>query len=221
MSREDKPQALLLVSSQCPHCHALEALLRERMGEATLSKLEVVNVEQSPELARQYEVRSVPWLRLGDFVFNEALTPGELDRWIGLATLATKGAGQTQYIAYLLEHGGLMKAIAWLEQGHATLQALVPLLADPDAKMNVRVGAGAIVEHFENSDALRAVMPDLITLLADNNPAIRTDACHYLSLTHSQQAIEPLEKMLADEDGEVSQVARESLEVLQVSMSSD
>lgn len=215
MNQTDKPNALILVSSHCPHCHTLEALLRERETNGLLGKLDVINIERSPEQAQQYGVRSVPWLRLGTFIFDEVLTPGELDGWI---EQVKEGSGQPRYIAYLLGHGKLVKAVEWIEKGHAALKAVVPILANPKAKINVRVGVGAILEHFEDSQAIRDLVPDLIALLQDSNPAIRTDACHYLSLTHSSAAVEPLKTMLDDEDHQVRQVAKESIEALTTSL---
>lgn len=211
MKQITRPSALILVSTHCPHCHALETLLHERMEIGLIGELNIINVEQSPEVAQQYGVRSVPWLQLGNFVFDETLSPAELDRWIAHAT---EGNGQAQYIESLLERGKLVKVIEWIEQGNATLKVVIPILADPDTKMNVRVGVGAILEHFEDTQEIREIVLDLTALLSDRHPAIRTDACHYLSLTHSGAAIEPLKKMLDDEDGEVRQVAKESIEAL-------
>jgi len=211
MKQTEQPDALLLVSSHCPFCHVLETLLRERMASGSLGALDIINIEQRPEVAQQHGVRSVPWLQLGDFVFDEAMTPAELDAWIAAAKA---GGGQARYIGDLLEKGKLARAIAWIENGRATLKAVMPLLADPEAKINVRVGVGAILEHFEATPAIRAVVPDLIGLLQDKNPSNRTDACHYLALTHAGEAIEPLKKMLDDEDPQVREVARESIDAL-------
>lgn len=211
MKKVDKPHALILISTHCPHCHALETLLQERMTSGLLGKLEVINIEQTPEVAQQYGVRSVPWLQLDEFIFDETLTPTELDRWIGHAK---EGSGQSAYIAYLLDHGKMVKAIEWIEKGHATLQAVIQAFADPDAKMNVRIGIGAILEHFEDTDSMRKVIPDLVALLGDDNSVIRIDVCHYLSLTHSKDVIEPLKQMLLDEDLQVQEVARESIATL-------
>lgn len=206
-------EALLLKSTHCPYCHALEMLLDERLKKAVLGKLDVINIEHSPEIAQQYGVRSVPWLQLGDFIFEDAMTPAELDRWIGLAT---SNQGQADYIVYLLEHGKLTRAIDWIEQGNASLNTVIPLLEDMDAKMNVRVGIGAIMEHFEGSLMIRDIIPELIGLMQNDNPVIRTDACHYLSLTQSMDVIESLKKMLDDEDEQVRQVAQESIDALMV-----
>lgn len=176
-----------------------------------LGELEVINVEKSPETAQQHGVRSVPWLRLDDFVFDEPPEPSKLDQWI---REVKEGGGQPGYIAYLLERGKLNMAIEWIENGNASLKAVVSLLSDPDAKINVRVGIGAILEHFENTERIRTIVPDLVALLNDNNLTVRIDSCHYLSLTHSRDAIEPLKKMLGDKEEQVRQVAQESIESL-------
>lgn len=211
MNQSEKPKALLLISSLCPHCHALETLLHERMEKGILGEFKITNIEQSPEVAKQYSVRSVPWLCLGSFIFNEALTPAELDRWIALVQTSS---GQSHYIEYLLERGQLIKAIEWIENNNASLQVVIPLLANPDTKMNVRVGVGAILEHFEDTQAIRDIVPELIFLLKDSNPSVRTDACHYLSLTHSMDVMESLKAMLDDADQQVREVAQESIEDL-------
>ena len=212
MKPANKPTALILVSTHCPHCHALEKLLHQRMENGSLGELEVVNFEHSPEVAQQYGVRSVPWLRLGNFVFDEALTPADLDRWIGGTARAS---GAASYIAYLLEKGKLNKAIEWIEAGNASLSAILPVLQDPDVKINVRVGVSAILEHFEDTNTIRAAIPALTAMLGDSNPTVRIDVCHYLSLTHSIDVVESLKTMLEDEDEQVRQVARESIEALQ------
>lgn len=213
MKPANKPTALILVSTHCPHCHALEKLLHERMENGSLGELDVVNIEHSPEVAQQYGVRSVPWLRLGNFVFDEALTPADLDHWI---EDTSKASGPARYIAYLLEKGKLNKAIEWIEAGNTTLAAILPVLQDPDVKINVRVGIGAILEHFEATNAIRAAIPALTAMLKDSNPTVRIDVCHYLSLTHSSEVIGSLKTMLDDEDEQVRQVANESIEALQM-----
>ena len=211
MNNTRKPTVLLLVSTHCPHCHAQEKLLHERMDKGLLAKLDVINIERFPEVAEQYGVRSVPWIQLGDFVFDGALTAAGLDQWIDHAK---SGNGQSQYIAYLLEHGKLVKASEWIEKGNATLKDLIPLLAAPDTRINVRVGVGALMEHFEDTQKIRDIIPELINLMQSDHLTIRTDACHYLSLTHSMDVIESLKKMLDDEDEQVREVARESIEAL-------
>lgn len=213
MNNSNKPRALLLVSSHCPHCHALEALLKERKSNGVLDQLDIVNIEKSPQEAQQHGVRSVPWLLLDDFVFDSAMTPAELDGWI---EHAREGTGRADYIVHLLEHGELNNAIKWIEQGKAELKVLIPVLKNPDEKMNVRVGLGAIMEHYEGTQAIRDIIPELIGLMQSDHAMIRVDACHYLSLTHSMDIIESLMKMLDDENEQVREVARESIDDLRL-----
>ncbi len=207
----NKPVVTLLTSTHCPHCRALKNLLNERNEAGQFEQLNIINIEQSPEIAEKYQVRSVPWLQLGEFVFDGALTPGELDYWINEFSSDT---GISHYFAYLLENGKLAKVIDWLEQGRARLEDILPLLADPNAKINVRLGIGAVMEHFEDTDEIREIIPGLIGLIQHEHPPIRIDVCHYLSLTYADTVIEPLTAMLDDEDAQVRQTAKESLEDL-------
>lgn len=212
MKQTNQPNALLLVSTHCSHCHALEKLLRERLNSGELAALNIINIEQSPQVAQQYDVRSVPWLKLGSFIFDEVLTPTVLDNWI---ECIKEGGGQVEYISYLLEHGNLANAIEWIEKEHFSLNVIIPLLASSETKLNVRIGIGAIIEHFEGTALIKTITADLIGLLQNANSTIKIDACHYLSLTRSNDAIEPLKAMLGDEDPQVREVAQESIEALQ------
>jgi len=212
MNTNEKVVALLLVSTRCPHCHKLQSLLQERMEKGLLTELEIINVENTPDVAQHYGVRSVPWLRLGSFVFDEVITPAELDRWI---EQVKAGTGESHYINYLLEHGKLARAIEWIEHENVALNTVIPLLTDETTKINVRIGIGAILEHFAGTPAIKAIIPDLSVLLQNSNHTVRTDACYYLSLTHSPDVIESLQKLLEHEENvQVRQVAMESIEEL-------
>ena len=57
------PDALLLISTHCPHCPAVLAALAELVKQGAIGRLEVVNLEQHPEVGQALGVRSVPWLR--------------------------------------------------------------------------------------------------------------------------------------------------------------
>jgi len=76
------PDILLLTSNHCIHCKALKTILTELMNEGVFSSFEVVNIEDHPEVTKKYNVRSVPWLRLGKYDFNEGLSRAELTDWL-------------------------------------------------------------------------------------------------------------------------------------------
>jgi len=206
-----KPSALLLTSSQCPHCHSLEQLLTQRQSSGQLGELDVVNIEKSPEIAQQLGIRSVPWLRLGVLEFDSAPTSDELDDWLNLSGQAALSA----YLGYLLQNGKLQNVLEWIEQDKAGLSDLLPLLVDPEVKLNVRIGIGAVMESFEGHDQLKALYNNLVQFCQHKDPVVRIDACHYLALSHLPQALGVINKMLNDEHEHVREVAAESIELLE------
>ena len=211
MKQTELPVALLLISTQCPHCHVLQDLLLRRFQGEEAAHLQTINIDDQPETARALGVRSVPWLRLGLFEFDGVMTPDELDRWI---TLAVKVDSNPGYLEYLLVNGKLVQAIAWLKEYKVGLDSLLTLLVKADVKMNVRVGIGAIMEDFESTNELVDIIPALIQLTQHDDPTVRADACHYLMLSHSEQAIAAIESLLKDTDEQVRMIARESLDDL-------
>jgi len=204
-----KPDALLLIATHCAHCHSLALLLKKAESEGSLGALKIINVETSPEQAREFNVRSVPWLRLGQLEFSGSMTAAELDRSINQATARLK---HQDVLENLLLNGKLLDVINAIDAKEFTLSDLMPLLEKTDAKINVRIGIGAVLEHFEGTDSIRAIIPLLTTLTQHMSAIIRADACHYLTLTHDKQVEPTIKALLSDEDPEVREIARESLE---------
>jgi HEAT repeat protein len=85
-------------------------------------------------------------------------------------------------------------------------------MADPEAKINVRLGVGVIIEDMAESEEFKVVVPRLIKYMSSEDARIRSDACHYLSLTRDRSCIPAIEKLLSDESEEVREIAQESLD---------
>jgi len=153
----------------------------------------------------------VPWLQLGEFVLTGAQTPQQLRQW---AERAAAPGGMTGYLEHLLANGELGEAESLLERQPQHLNALLPLLTQPESKIQVRLGLGALLEGFEDSDDLRALLPQLIGLSGHEDHRIRSDACHYLGLSHSEEALPALEARLEDENEEVREIAADSIALI-------
>ncbi len=205
------PDATLLIATHCPHCAAVLAALSELVKQGAIGQLTVVNLERHPERARAYGVRSVPWLRLGEFEFTGALSAGELKAW---AERASSEAGWADYFHHLLKQGQAERAIEQLRAQPARLAAVLPIIANPEASLNVRIGAGMVLEEFAGQPALQALIGQLGELSRHADARVRADACHYLSLTGSPAARAYLEPRLDDPDAEVREIAQESLAAL-------
>ncbi len=203
------PDALLLISTHCPHCPAMLTALADLVKQGTIGRLEAVNLEQHPEVGQALGVRSVPWLRLGRIELAGMHGKAELAEW---AAKADSEAGLADWFHMLLKEGQLPKAQALIVADPALLAAVLPIVGNVEASLNVRLGAGVLLENFAGSDSLRALLPRLGELSRHADARVRADACHYLGLTRDTAAHVWLEARLTDEDADVREIATESLQ---------
>lgn len=205
------PDALLLISRSCPHCPTVLAALSDLVKQGIVGRLEVVNVEAHPEFAQTLGVRSVPWLKLGVIELAGLRSKAELTDW---AAKAGTEAGVADYFHMLLKEGQMEQVLALLHTDPGQLAAVLPIIGNVDASLNVRLGAGVLLEEFAQSAALQALVPRLGELSTHADARVRADASHYLGLTGAALARAPLEARLIDDDADVREIAAESLATL-------
>lgn len=205
------PDALLLLSTHCPHCPVVLAALADLVKAGALGRLEVVNLEQRPELGQQLGVRSVPWVRIGRIELSGLHNKAELAEWVAKAD---SEAGLADWFHLMLKEGQLARAQAAIEADPTLLAAVLPIVGNVEASLNVRLGAGVLLENAAGSDALRALLPRLGELSRHADARVRADACHILGLTRDAAARPWLEARLNDDDADVREIAAESLEAL-------
>jgi len=205
------PTVLMLMGTQCAYCGPMMKMLTELMKAGSISELRIVNIEKDPELARKLGVRSVPWLQIGPFELLGSHTKQELAMWLERAASFT---GVSDYLAQVLSEGKIDYATRLIERYPQALQNVLQLMADPEAKINVRLGVGVIIEDMAETRQFETVIPQLIEYLSDEDARIRGDACHYLSLTKDSAYIPLIKKLLYDESEEVREIAQDSLDEL-------
>ena len=210
-SKSVPADALLLLSTQCPHCPTVLQGLTELVKQGLIGRLEVVNIMAHPSVAQQQGVRTVPWLRIGDFELEGLHSPAELRQW---AERAGSKAGIAEYYADLFKHGQLPKALAAVTKHPGHISALLALAADPDTELTVRIGVSAVMEDAAGGALLQNQLTALTDLAQNSDPRVRSDACHFLALTRSDGALAPLERLSRDPEPAVRQVAIDSLEEL-------
>jgi thiol-disulfide isomerase/thioredoxin len=213
--KQETPDALLFIAPGCPHCPTVLAALSELVKEARLGRLEVVNIAIHPQSAEQLGVRSVPWLKLGDFEFEGLHSPAELRRW---AERANTPDGLADYFSAELKSGRLPRVVGMVANQPEHLAALLALAEDPDTELPVRIGISAVVEDLAGDPALQAQLPALQRLAASSDPRVRADACHFLALTESRDALPTLERLVQDSERSVSDVAHDCLADLRASI---
>ncbi len=185
--------------------------LADLVKQGTIGRLEAVNLEQHPEVGQALGVRSVPWLRLGRIELAGVRSKADLTAW---AAKADSEAGMADWFHTLLKEGQLPRAQALIEADPTLLGSVLPIVGNVEASLNVRLGAGVLLEEFAGSDALRALMPRLGELSQHADARVRADACHYLGLTGDPGAKPWLEVRIDDEDADVREIAAEALENL-------
>ncbi len=205
------PTVLMLMGSRCAYCGPMMQILTELMKAGKMTELRIVNIENAPQLAAELGVRSVPWLQIGPFELAGSRTKQELSLWL---ERASSFDGVSDYLEEVLAEGNIDYARKLVERHPQALENVIDLMADPEAKINVRLGVGVIIEELAESEPFKAVIPRLIDYLSNDDARIRGDACHYLSLTRDASCIPYIKKLLADESADVREIAQESLEEL-------
>ena len=205
------PAVLMLMGTHCAFCGPMKKILTELKEEGYIAELQLINIEDNPEYAEQLGVRSVPWLRMGPFELQGVRSKKEMLMWLQRASSVE---GMSDYLEEVLSEGKIESANKLIERHPQALNNIIDLMADPEAKINVRLGVGVIIEEMAESDMFKKVIPRLIEYLSDHDARIRGDACHYLSLTKDQTVIPIIEELLSDESEEVREIAQDSLDDL-------
>lgn len=205
------PDALLLMSGHCAQCPAVLRALGELVKLGLVGRLEVVNVESHPQVASDLGVRSVPWVRIGHFELTGLRSQEELASW---ARRAAGQEGMADYLHLLLKEGHLQQVLRILQESPGLLAELLPIVANPEASLNVRLGAGAVFETYAGHPSLAALVEDLANLSASPDPRVRADATHYLGLSGAQAARPHLQARLEDSNRDVAEIAQDGLLLL-------
>ena len=203
-------QAKLLIAPGCPHCSTMMNILGELLKEGRIGRLVMINIAEQPDAAAKYNVRSVPWLKIGEMEFSGAHSRAELDHAI---EMAVSEDGQQRFLFEQLKNGRLDEVIELVQRDRERLPDVIALLHGSEVPMTVQIGVSAILESFaDDPSALSGVLPELLELSRSENEAMRTDACHFLSLVDDDAARERLQQCIDDSSATVREVARDGLE---------
>ena len=177
MTKEQKnittPAVLMLMGSQCTYCGPMMQILTELMKAGQLAELRIVNIEENSKLAVQLGVRTVPWLQIGPFELQGARSKQELLLWL---QRASSFEGLSEYLEEVLSEGNIDFANKLLKRHPEALENVLELMADPEAKINVRLGVGVIIENMAESEEFKVVIPRLIEYMSSEDARIRGDA---------------------------------------------
>jgi len=207
----ESPDVLMLMGKHCTYCQPMKLILNELKDKGLIAQLKLVDIEENAALASELGVRSVPWLQIGPFELHGSRTKKELEMWLQRASSVE---GVSEYFSEVLAEGKIDSVTKLINRQPETLKNIIELMADGDAKINVRLGVGVIIEDMAESEAFKAAVPKLLEYLTHTDARVRGDACHYLSLTKDKTLMPYIEKVLTDESDEVRESASDSLDDL-------
>ncbi len=120
-----------------------------------------------------------------------------------------------QMIADYMEKGFLDNIIDMFKHD----KTLYPITAKliKDERLRVRLGAIALIESLKEIDAedLDVIADSIIPLLHDENPVIRGDTAHAIGIVGMKRHIEFLEKLLDDNNSDVRDAIKDSIEEIE------
>lgn len=210
-TRTRAPDAHLLITSSCSHCATQLQYLADLVKTGELGKLTIENLEQRPELAKQFDIKSVPFLILGPFQFTGVQNVDELRRWISQSQTSDDIA---PWFAELMSHREVERVIGHLKSHPDDFTAILSLLSDPDTELVARIGIGVVMETFAGDKLLQKHFNRLAALCQHDDPRVRADACHYVGLSGDSRVIETLLAHQSDSDADVRESVKDALEEL-------
>ena len=210
------PNALMLLSNHCAYCPSVLDSLTKMIKAGDIGSLKIINLEKNPESMQEYNVRSVPWVRIGKHELTGAQTLEALKQ---RAEWAIKDLEEVDNITagfdFLLSDGQVNKVIEAIKEKPEKIQSVMELLGDPGTVLSSRIGMGVVFEEFIGTELIKALIPQFAELIHHSDQRIRADVYHYLGMTNSQKAIPILESGKDDKDKEVREIIIDSLEELQ------
>jgi len=202
----------LVIATGCVHCTSLMEIFNTLIKNGDIAQLNIRNLSVLPDVADTLKIRSVPWTKIGPFEFTGAMNRAEIMGWV---EKLQSDQGMQDYLTHLLSNGELDHVFKLLNKQRDLLRLLPVIMQQENTPMGAKIGIGAVFEQFQGSRELQALIPRLGELTIKENDTTRIDACYYLGLTHSQEALAYLHPLLSDSNLELRETAAEAVTMLQ------
>jgi glutaredoxin len=204
-------QAQLFIAPGCPHCPGVLQIMSELIKSGEIAELDVTNIAAAPDKAQQYNVRSVPWIKIGPFELTGTHSKSELQTWISRVHSPT---GMIDYFNELFAQGELKKVSAVVKKDPDLLTTLLEMVGDKDTPLGSRIGISAIFEELKGKKILSTLIPQLEELIGSENKSIRNDACYYLGLSENPAVIPLIQSLSAKADADMFETIDDALEII-------
>ena len=63
-----KNDVFLAIAKECPHCIKMLEIFTSLVKKGVVDRLEIVNISSNPEISKNLEIETVPWIKIGNFI---------------------------------------------------------------------------------------------------------------------------------------------------------
>ncbi len=175
----------LFVMAQCQICPQMEHIFQDMAQNGDIDTLKIIDVGESPEIARKHNIRSVPYYLINDVAFYGLRTKQEI-----LSLLHQEDLDKyKEFINSELTEGHLDSVENTIVNHSVALHAMIDLLKSNETALVVRIGLSAIIESLSETAVLENYIPEFNELLEHEDDRIAIDGLYYLSLIGTQSCI--------------------------------
>lgn len=205
-------ELLIFIAPTCPHCPNMVRAATALALASPLVTVSIVDVQRFEELAQRYQVTAAPTTIVdGELSLTGLVPPAEL-----VQRLLDRGTDRhgVQILQSLVNNSLLDQAVDEVTAGSG---------AHPfgvlwgESTTSTRIGLMLLAEKVLERDprALDDILGGLIAILDAKDAALRGDTADLIGQTGCEAARPALEKLLADPNPDVVEIAEEALEGLE------
>ena len=205
-------ELLLFIAPTCPHCPNMVRAAAALALASPLVSVSIVDVQRFEELARRYQVTAAPTTIVdGELSLTGLVPSAEL-----VQHLLDRGTDQhgAQVLQSLVNNGLFDQAVDEVTAGSGArpFGALWK-----KSTTSTRIGLMLLAEKVlqRNRRALDDILGELVAVLGAEDAALRGDTADLIGQTGSEKARPALEKLLADPNLDVVEIAEEALSGLE------
>lgn len=181
----------LFVLHDCQLCPQMEKIFKNMHENGAIQSLEIIDAAKHPDLAEQFNIRSVPYYLINGVAFSGVKSASEIRQLLSMDE--TKKI--EQQISQLLTEGDLGSAEDLISSNEGARKAMIQLLRSEDTELLIRIGLTAVFESLAET-GIFIEFEHLFKEMSENiNERIAIDAMYYLSLIATEGSIKHLSEM--------------------------
>jgi len=199
---------LVLISEHCPHCPVVVEAAIELSGQRSSIVPCILDAGQFENFTRQYGIKSVPATILDRRLVLTGIVSA--DRMMELVDIRGSLKFEREVVQSLIDSGRIAEAARCIDQG-AGREVALDLIQSAD--FSKRLSGMVVIEKAleDKPDAVRSLVPSLVTMLSHADSRIRGDIADLLGRIGDPQAITQLEPLADDPDPDVAEAAAEAI----------